>query len=227
MNNQLKLNIKTPCTENFNQFSPTPQGGFCGSCQKEVIDFTKMNSEDITTYFNNKQTKNTCGRFNTQQLKTPIISYKKNKYLSFVTGIGLTILSFFSVTSAEAQDLEKTTNTLKSDADIETTKDKENITVKGTVLTKDDGLPLPGASVILQGTAQGVQTDFDGNFEFPQKLKKGDVLIISYIGLESQKIVIENKKSASKIKLKVNMEMTSCVIMGKVAVKQIFKSNKN
>ena len=88
-------------------------------------------------------------------------------------------------------------------------------------------MPLPGASVILEGTSVGIQTDFDGNFEFPKKLKVGDVLIISYVGMESQKVVIENKKSALKIELKIDLEVTSCVIMGEVAVKKVYKSKRN
>ncbi len=227
MKNQLDLNIKTPCSENFDQFSPTSKGGFCASCEKEVIDFTKMNAEEIITFFKNKTTQNTCGRFKSNQLKTSINTSKKNKYLSFITGIGLTILSFFSVITAEAQDIEKTTNTLNGDSDIETSKNVKNITLKGSVFTGDDGLPLPGASVLLQGTSLGTQTDFDGNFKFPEKLKIGDVLIISYVGMESQKVVIENKNSASKIELIIDMKMDSCIIMGEVAVKKVYKSKRD
>ncbi|ASO07003.1 carboxypeptidase-like regulatory domain-containing protein [Arenibacter algicola] len=39
----------------------------------------------------------------------------------------------------------------------------QNITVQGTVFD-DNGVPLPGASVVVKGTSTGTQTDFDGNF---------------------------------------------------------------
>ncbi|MBV7270556.1 carboxypeptidase-like regulatory domain-containing protein [Winogradskyella luteola] len=226
MNTQFNLEIKKPCLENYDQFRPTEKGGFCDNCQKEVIDFTQMNNKEIVNYFKTRTTNNTCGRFNTQQLRTPFKSPQK-KYLNFFTGLGLTLLSFFSITPAEAQEQNQSTKKVKDSSSTEELKNKERITVKGTVVTEEDGLPLPGASVILQGTAHGIQTDFDGFFEFPKKLKKGDVLIISYVGLESQKVIIENKKSATNIELKVNMEYTSCVIMGEVAVKEIFKSKRN
>ena len=94
------------------------------------------------------------------------------------------------------------------------------------MVTESDGLPLPGANVLLQGTTVGITTDFDGYFEFPQKLKKGDVLVVYYVGMDSKKVIIENKKSAEMIELKLNLELT-CMVMGEVAVKEIFKSKKN
>ncbi|MDH7913097.1 carboxypeptidase-like regulatory domain-containing protein [Winogradskyella sp. SYSU M77433] len=227
MENQISLSINRPCNEDFSSFSPTQKGGFCDACQKEVIDFTKMNTDDIITFFKNNQTQNTCGRLKIEHLETPLKVKPKRKRLGLFTGICLSILAFFSVSTAKAQELKKSKDKIKQGTIVDTLKNKNNIVVKGTITTESDGLPLPGASVVLQGTSQGIQTDFDGNFEFPNKLKKGDVLIVSYIGMESQKIVIENKKSASLIELKINMDYDSCVIVGEVAVKEIFKSKKN
>lgn len=53
-------------------------------------------------------------------------------------------------------------------------------TISGTV-TDGTGTPLPGASIVEQGTSNGIQTDFDGNFT----LKVSDlevVLVISLLG---------------------------------------------
>jgi hypothetical protein len=59
--------------------------------------------------------------------------------------------------------------------------------ITGSV-SDDSGIPLPGASVVVQGTSQGTTTDFDGNFsiETPQ----GSTLVISYVGYDSQLIVV-------------------------------------
>ncbi|NRD21605.1 SusC/RagA family TonB-linked outer membrane protein [Winogradskyella litoriviva] len=61
-------------------------------------------------------------------------------------------------------------------------------TVTGTVTTKSDGLPLPGASVIVKGTSKGQQTDFDGKFTI--KVNQGDVLVISYVGMTPGEVTI-------------------------------------
>src|SRR5690606_12469069 len=68
---------------------------------------------------------------------------------------------------------------------------QDNITVSGTV-TDDQGQPLPGASVILQGSTTGVQTDFDGNYTL-DGLPANGVLVFSYIGFVTQEIPIGNR----------------------------------
>jgi len=225
MKNQFKLNIQTPCSKNFNQFTPTTKGGFCGSCKKEVIDFTEMNAQEITTFFKNKETQNTCGRFNNNQLKTYNQESPKKHKLSFLSGMAIACLAIFSSITAQAQEVKKTITSADDNSKIEANKSEKNIIIKGNV--SENNQPLPGANVILQGSTIGIATDFDGNFEFPEKLKIGDVLIISYIGFEAQKVVIENNKSATEIDLKIDMEMTSCVIMGEVAVKKVYQSKRN
>ena len=41
-------------------------------------------------------------------------------------------------------------------------------TVNGTVSSEDG--PLPGATIVVQGTSAGTTTDFDGNFSFKRVL---------------------------------------------------------
>jgi len=60
-------------------------------------------------------------------------------------------------------------------------------TVNGTV-TDSDGVPLPGASIVLTETNEGATTDFDGNFSI--SAQEGANVEFSYVGYESQQIVI-------------------------------------
>ncbi|SDS55630.1 SusC/RagA family TonB-linked outer membrane protein [Gramella sp. MAR_2010_147] len=55
-------------------------------------------------------------------------------------------------------------------------------TVSGTV-TDQDGLPLPGVTVIIKGTSTGVQTDFDGNYNI--EASQSDVLVFSFVGMKT------------------------------------------
>lgn len=52
-------------------------------------------------------------------------------------------------------------------------------TVSGTV-TDQDGLPLPGVNIMVQGTSNGTQTDFDGNYSI--QASEGQTLLFTYIG---------------------------------------------
>ena len=56
-------------------------------------------------------------------------------------------------------------------------------TVTGTV-TDADGIPLPGATVIVQGTDTATSADFDGNYSIAAE--NGDVLVTSFVGYSDQ-----------------------------------------
>ncbi|HEY9045122.1 MAG TPA: hypothetical protein VIN08_04470, partial [Ohtaekwangia sp.] len=69
MKNALGISVPQPCSEKWESFNKTSAGGFCGSCQKEIIDFSTWTDEQIKLYFKNRK-QPTCGRFATHQLKT-------------------------------------------------------------------------------------------------------------------------------------------------------------
>ncbi|MBP0905405.1 SusC/RagA family TonB-linked outer membrane protein [Mariniflexile gromovii] len=62
-------------------------------------------------------------------------------------------------------------------------------TITGTVLSADDNMPLPGASVIVKGTTNGVSTDFDGKFSI-SVANSATTLTISYIGFKTKDVAI-------------------------------------
>lgn len=59
--------------------------------------------------------------------------------------------------------------------------------IKG-MITDSDGMPLPGASVAVQGSQKGATTDFDGLYSI--EAQKGQTLVFTYVGLETQSIVV-------------------------------------
>ena len=60
-------------------------------------------------------------------------------------------------------------------------------TVTG-VVSDSDGLPLPGATVLVQGTTTGVTTDFDGNFSI--NVAEGQTLEFSFVGYETAAVAV-------------------------------------
>ena len=59
--------------------------------------------------------------------------------------------------------------------------------IVGTV-TDTNGNPLPAVSVVVQGTADGVSTDFDGNYSV--SATNGQVLVFSSLGFETQEATV-------------------------------------
>jgi TonB-linked SusC/RagA family outer membrane protein len=59
-------------------------------------------------------------------------------------------------------------------------------TISGTVTAKEDGMPIPGASVRVKGTNTGTQTNIQGKFSL--SVPDGASLQVSFIGYETQTI---------------------------------------
>ena len=81
-------------------------------------------------------------------------------------------------------------NSINTDDVIDTPQDP----IKGVVYDQD-GLPLPGASVVILGSNSGTTTDFNGEFSIVANM--ADQLQFSYIGYQSQTITIENQDQLS------------------------------
>ncbi|WP_185781772.1 TonB-dependent receptor domain-containing protein [Croceivirga lutea] len=73
-------------------------------------------------------------------------------------------------------------------------------TVSGNV-TDETGLPLPGVSIVVVGTTNGTQTDFDGNYTI--NVSEGQVLRFSYLG---QKSVDQTVGSGSTINVQMETD---------------------
>ncbi|MGB5821780.1 MAG: TonB-dependent receptor [Saonia sp.] len=63
-------------------------------------------------------------------------------------------------------------------------------------ITDETGTPVIGASVFLEGTEKGTQTDFDGNYRIENIIPGSYNLVVSYIGFETQtkyNIIVRSK----------------------------------
>lgn len=69
-------------------------------------------------------------------------------------------------------------------------------TVTGTVTASDDGSPLPGVTVVVSGTNEGTQTDLNGKYSLTVP-SNATSLTFSYIGFESQSVVVGNRTEVS------------------------------
>ena len=82
-------------------------------------------------------------------------------------------------------------------------------TISGNV-TGQDGLPLPGVSIVVVGTLNGTQTDFDGNYTIT--VNEGQKLRFSYLGQKTQ-IITVGASSVTNIKLEEDAETLNEVVV--------------
>ncbi len=83
--------------------------------------------------------------------------------------------------------------------------------VSGTV--SDANGPLPGASVVVQGTTNGTQTDFDGNYTL-SNVGSDAVLVVSYIGFKTQEIAVNGRSTINILMEEDAQALDEVVIIG-------------
>ncbi len=84
-------------------------------------------------------------------------------------------------------------------------------TISGKVTSADDGLGIPGATVVVKGTTQGTTTDLDGLYTLDVE-PSAEVLVFSFVGMTTVEINLGNSNS-----IDVVME-TESLLMDEVVV---------
>lgn len=183
-----RITIETPCQENPDHFDKTKNGGFCRSCQKEVIDFSDMSDEEIRAYFSKTNSRNFCGSFRESQLKNYESSKRRSYSLLKMVTIG-SLLTVSPVTiMAQQKETPKTHQSQTGQKENPEVISPEFRTIKGRILWRPDSSAIIGATVLLEGTKIGAITDLDGYFSFdiPSSVKE-QWLVFSYYGMKTER----------------------------------------
>ncbi|OSZ77498.1 hypothetical protein CAP36_14040 [Chitinophagaceae bacterium IBVUCB2] len=197
MNKKLQLSIAEPCHENWDNMSPVEKGKFCGSCQKQVVDFTGMSDRQVAAFFKKPSTGSVCGRFMTDQLERDIdIPKKRIPWVKYFFGFLLPAL-FVSKASAQKNNkafVSSTKDTVRTPITSEfrtlgmvlpknimavennkqdsliTKSDKKPVVFKTTIsgiVANEKGEPIPFASITTGIKGFGTLTDENGVFSLP------------------------------------------------------------
>lgn len=84
-------------------------------------------------------------------------------------------------------------------------------TITGKVISTEDGLPLPGAKVLIKNTATGTTTDSGGKYLL--QAEQGATLVFSCIGFEAKEVVVGNVPA-----IDVALEPSSAVLKDVIVV---------
>lgn len=82
--------------------------------------------------------------------------------------------------------------------------------VSGIVVAEEDGEPVVGASILVEGTTLGTISDIEGKFSLSNLPKSAKTLVISYIGMRTQKVGV---KAKLRIELKSDTEQLDEVLV--------------
>lgn len=87
----------------------------------------------------------------------------------------------------------------------------EKKTISGTIFD-EDGDPLPGATVLVEDSKEGTSTDVDGNFTLMSG-KKNPTLVISYVGMKTARIKVDNGGRYIRIRMQPAPNMMNEVVV--------------
>jgi hypothetical protein len=148
------LKTEKPCLENWENMKPNESGSFCDLCSKNVIDFTKLNSFEISKKIENKND-TICARITQKQLNSPILNFEIQKDYSLpYSNIAASII--IASTMAVSQPI--LAKTLQTQTEIVQT---NNITLpisKNNADSKSD-LSKPSDFKIVKGKVNSVKTE--------------------------------------------------------------------
>lgn len=94
-------------------------------------------------------------------------------------------------------------------------------TISGTVIG-DDGLPIPGASVMIKGTTRGTVTDIDGKYSL-SGVDEGQVIVFKFIGLLDKEITVAGESQINTT-LESDTKMVDEVVVTAMGMKRSEKA---
>lgn len=212
---KITISIPTPCHEKWEQFTPTSKGGFCGSCQKEVIDFTTWSEDEIKHYFRSGAN-SACGRFRSNQLITyhSDLSLPASRPTRWAAALTFLLLLITRQTEAQTSSTPATQEMVKKKNEMNkvAVDSITRFTLRGVVTEGDSGQVLPGVNVIRKGTTQSTVTDVDGKFEIViDHPKTVEIVVVSFIGLITTEKEVSVTSEKKDVKIALQPDITGAI----------------
>ncbi|MEO7984818.1 MAG: hypothetical protein ABI688_12130, partial [Bacteroidota bacterium] len=145
MSKKIQLSIAEPCHENWDGMTTVEKGKFCGSCQKQVVDFSNLSDRQVAEFFKKPSTGSVCGRFMTDQLDRSIeIPKKRIPWVKYFFHIALpAFLVSMKVSGQRTQGKVKMTTVAK-----DTTKRPDYPVIMGMIARPVNKIPVKVDTII-------------------------------------------------------------------------------
>lgn len=224
---QIQLTIPSPCSENWAKMSAAEQGRFCQSCQKQVVDLTGMDEQQLVLFFKNSHA-GVCGRMRKDQLEKDLsVPRKRIPWFRYLLQVAIPAAVFSNRGYTQGAVLMKPLtvqspkDTLKAVIPVADTGGYRMITGK---VTDEHGNPLVYATVKRANSFQGSVADKDGFFKL--KVDQRDSIVkveVSSVGFSSRMVdVYANRKNAVEL-MEIENVLTGEVLVVSRKKKSIFK----
>lgn len=86
------------------------------------------------------------------------------------------------------------------------------ITVRGTIVSSDDNMPLPGVSIIVEGTTRGTVSDVNGAYAL--EVDANALLVFSFIGFDNVRELVNGRSQINVIMTPEVSQISEIIVMG-------------
>ena len=251
MKKQFPLEIQNPCDSKFSEMTPNPQGSFCSSCAKNVIDLSRKTNSEIAKILANSKEASICARLKTTQLEQVFEYNEASKLttLKYATAIAASVLLTSNVMAQEKKPLKIEVDSTKPQritmgkiAYREPINKVISVTIQGKLLDSKTKKPLseklyPNLSIYINGASKNIKIDAKtGKFEVPILLNDDTKEISVHISNEDRNYnntfqidlkAIKNNKLELNIYIKPEEELQKYMILGGLGIKNHTSKNNN
>jgi len=212
-NKSLSISIPEPCHEKWSEMTDVEQGRHCQSCQKTVVDFTRMPKVKIAEFIS-EQSGSMCGRFSSDQLNVELMTPKPTKswfkYAAIILGLAPALGYGQEVITPRQPVQEMQLPPITGDIKIETKGEMvshlnlstQEINIKGKIIDGETKKVLPTAVIKLckiNMVNEFINVDNSGKFNI--NVPKDALLGISCEGYESKVIKYADLKTNEDLKI--------------------------
>ncbi|MBC3846045.1 energy transducer TonB [Winogradskyella echinorum] len=196
------ISIPAPCHEEWSKMTPNEKGRFCQSCSKTVVDFTKMNVNEIQDYIQLNKDKRICGHIKQSQLNSINLKVPEsifNQHLNFHRLFLLALLLTMGMTLLSCEDEKGKTKKIESVEIIKSHKKSIDSIFKceGIKETHQDSINKKGVKaskgkITEQQILDGMMVIETGDIEvIPNDIDKEELIDIDSLEIEIPEIVGE------------------------------------
>ncbi len=233
----MQLTIPKPCSEDWSAMASSDMGRYCNSCEKTVIDFTKMTDQELKDVFNKIGKEKVCGRFRENQLDRTITDPTLTAKRTWIPSALLSVFLMFGQYEIASSQENRTIQTVKipskqasqKEEDKTVSSNNKSSIIKGRVIDFETEEGVPGVTVALKNTEIKVLSDPKGLFslEIPEnRSNQSFIIIFRAIGYQSKELEIDTQDIASMVVLKLEIDTTTLsetVIVGGACRASIFR----
>lgn len=99
----------------------------------------------------------------------------------------------------------------------------QTVRITGTVTSKDDGMPIPGVSVLVKGTTNGVATNIDGKYEL-NIAPNEKTIVFSFVGFKTQEVEVGGRAIIDVVLESESIQVDELVVVAYGTVKREAKT---